>query len=207
MSAPHPFPAGTISDPVAQRLHAQGRGDLIETPNAAYPWAPLYDRSSDAYIYHDGGPLQADRFADEASSIERLVFSHENLLKARRVAAAKNGYDPDHENNLPSTDVTLHYLKEVYNEEVPYGDMMTPSLRRGVYGPGFLQRVADKITERATSRIARNVKADVQTQRFFHLDQQTHGIRGVFAIDRPQYAGTRGGNDLSWQSRLPPQWQ
>jgi hypothetical protein len=188
-------------DPVKRDLEESGLEELVKVPNYAYPWTSLYNRESDEYIYRDGGPLQADRFAPEASSVERAVFNYGNVLRTRQLAARELGLSGS---QLPDEETTLTILQQVFSEEVPFGDMMTPSLLRGVYPSGFMDRVVRKITETAAHRIAVNVSINMQSQTLYHVDRATHGIRGVFEIDPPQYSG-RVRQDLTWNDRMPQQ--
>lgn len=164
------------------------------------PRVPLADRSSEAYLTAPTGPKQADRWGDEAGTVERRLFSRDNLdglmnriyeLVGRRV---------------PIDDATLlHVLGSEHAQEVPYGEMMVPSLDRGLYQPGFIDRVVEKINARAAKRIAQMVLLDAQTERMYQYDRATHMTRGVTDIAPPEYGG-RQHYDITFDFRLPAPW-
>jgi hypothetical protein len=195
IAIPH---SAQLPDPVGDQLKREGLGALVTDPNPAFPWSPLYNPESDAYLYRDGGPLQVFRFADEASSLQRLVFSYPNIHRVRQMAAQLMGLRPG---QLPDGDTTVTYMTRVYGEEVPYGDMMTPSLMRGVYRPDFQEMVRDKINREAAKRVATNVSANMESQRIFWHDQATHGTRGVADIPPPAYGGKQ--HQELYYDRLP----
>lgn len=188
-----------MPDPVAAQLKREGYGVLVEKPNQWFPWAPLYNPQSPAYYERSGGPLQTFRFANEASQLERLVFSYENVRAVRRKAAQMIGLGDE---VLIDDQTAVHFLKQVYYELVPYGDMATPSFMRGVYRPNFLERQAVKITDQAAVRAARNVAESMAAQDIYFRDGYTHLTRGVVDIPPPAWGG-KDYQQLCWTNLLP----
>jgi len=188
-----------LPNPVAEQLKREGLGVLVEKPNQWYPWGPLYNPQSPSYYLYDGGPLQTFPFANEASQLQRMVFSYPNVREVRRKAAELIGLGRD---VMIDDQTAVHFLVQVYHELIPFGDMETPSFFRGVYRPGFLQTQARKITEQATVRAARNVAESMAAQDIYFRDGYTHLTRGVVDIPPPAWGG-KDYQQLCWTDLLP----
>lgn len=189
-------------NPVAEHMVAKHGVESVTIPSDTYPWTELYRKGSMIYELRDGGMLTSDRFKDEASDIERAVYSRENLERAKNMAVEKGKL-----NAPPDLNSLLTILSEVYAEEMPFS-IMAPSFTPGVMPANFARDIADTITRKAVARLVQNTLIMRESYAMYSIDSQTHGIRGVFDIDRPVSTADGHIQPLSFADRLPEQsWE